>query len=85
MKNIRFYTLLLAVLISTGLSAQVGINTDGSDPDGSAMLDVQSTDKGMLIPRMTTIQRTAVSTPAIRHFNDFSECCPLAIEKQTRD
>lgn len=64
MKNIRFYTLFLAVLISTGLSAQVSINTDGTDPDGSAMLDVQSTDKGMLIPRMTTAQRTTISSPA---------------------
>ncbi|MCP3906851.1 MAG: hypothetical protein GY712_02425, partial [Oceanicoccus sp.] len=47
-----------------GLFAQVGINTDGSSPDTSALLDVKSTDKGMLVPRMTTAQRTAISSPA---------------------
>ncbi len=34
------------------LTAQVSINTDDSTVDPSAMLDVQSTDKGMLIPRI---------------------------------
>ncbi len=34
------------VLLSLGLFAQVSINTDGTDPDGSTMLDVKSTDKG---------------------------------------
>jgi hypothetical protein len=42
----------------------VAINADGSQPDGSAILDVKSTAKGMLIPRVTTIQRNAISTPA---------------------
>jgi hypothetical protein len=46
------------ILLSLGLFAQVGINTDNSTPDGSAMLDVKSTTKGMLIPRMTSDQRT---------------------------
>ena len=46
------------------LNAQVGINTDGSNPDASAMLDVKSTDKGMLLPRLTTTQRTTISSPA---------------------
>ncbi|MCP4002222.1 MAG: hypothetical protein GY727_15035, partial [Gammaproteobacteria bacterium] len=52
------------VLLSLGLFAQVGINTDGTAPDGSAMLDVKSTDKGMLVPRMTTNQRNDISSPA---------------------
>jgi hypothetical protein len=33
-------------------------------PDPSAMLDVQSTDKGFLPPRMTTIERNSIVTPA---------------------
>ncbi len=52
------------VILSLGLSAQVGINTDNTDPNASAMLDVKSTDKGMLIPRMDSTQREAIATPA---------------------
>ena len=43
--------------------AQVGINADNSAPDPSAMLDVQSTTKGMLVPRMTSALRAAISAP----------------------
>jgi hypothetical protein len=59
-------TILTTVLVvlSLGLFAQVSINTDGTDPDGSAMLDVKSTDKGMLIPRMDSTQRVGIATPA---------------------
>lgn len=39
----------------------VGINTDGSAPHTSAMLDVKSTTKGILIPRMTRLQREALA------------------------
>lgn len=46
------------------ISAQVGINTDGSDPDPSAILDAKSTDKGFLPPRMTQVQRDAIVNPA---------------------
>jgi len=42
--------------------AQVGIGT--LSPDGSAMLEVNSTEKGMLAPRMTSAQRIAISNPA---------------------
>jgi uncharacterized protein (TIGR02145 family) len=44
-------------------TAQVAINTDGSPPDGSAMLDVKSNSKGVLIPRMTKAQRNAIESP----------------------
>jgi len=44
--------------------AQVGINADNSEPDSSAMLDVKSTTKGMLIPRMTSTQRLGINSPA---------------------
>jgi hypothetical protein len=62
MKSTILTTLL--VLLSLGLFAQVGVNTDGTDPDGSAMLDVKSTEKGMLIPRMDSTQRVGIATPA---------------------
>ncbi|MCP4441326.1 MAG: hypothetical protein GY810_20665 [Aureispira sp.] len=41
----------------------VGINTDNSLPDNSAILDVKSTDKGLLIPRMNNAQKSAIATP----------------------
>lgn len=46
------------------LSAQVAINTDNSTPDASAMLDISSTNKGLLIPRMSTTERENIASPA---------------------
>lgn len=48
----------------SGLSQGVSINETNTPPDPSAMLDVESTEKGMLIPRMTQTQRDAISSPA---------------------
>ncbi|AUC80349.1 hypothetical protein CW736_13615 [Nonlabens sp. MB-3u-79] len=42
--------------------AQVGINT--TTPDPSSMLDIQSTDKGLLIPRMTLVERGNIPNPS---------------------
>lgn len=42
--------------------AQVGINT--TTPNPSSILDIESTNKGILIPRMTTLQRNAITNPA---------------------
>jgi hypothetical protein len=42
----------------------VGINATGAAPAPSAMLDIASTTSGLLIPRMTTAQRTAIAAPA---------------------
>ena len=44
--------------------AQVAVNTSGNPPAASAMLDVTSITKGMLVPRMTSLQRRGISTPA---------------------
>jgi uncharacterized protein (TIGR02145 family) len=60
-------TILLSVavlLLLCGTLAQVAINADGSQPDNSAMLEVKSTDKGFLPPRMTTAQRNAINSGA---------------------
>lgn len=42
----------------------ISLNSDGASPDSSAVLDIQSTEKGFLPPRMTYTQRTAISSPA---------------------
>ncbi|MEZ4959360.1 MAG: hypothetical protein R2830_06045 [Saprospiraceae bacterium] len=66
MKPNKFHlTFTLALALVLQLAAQtdnVGIGT--TTPDPSAALDVQSTDKGVLIPRMTTAQREAIASPA---------------------
>ena len=64
MKKIKILLMAISIIISIGLTAQVAITTDGSDADASAMLDVKSSDKGMLIPRMTLAERDAIGTPA---------------------
>jgi len=56
--------MMLLCVTATYAGAQVGINTDNSAPAASAMLDVKSTTKGLLPPRLTTAQRTAVASPA---------------------
>lgn len=59
MKNL-FTALFLFVGIA--VQAQVGIGTNS--PHASAQLDVTSTDKGALMPRLTESQRTGISSPA---------------------
>lgn len=53
----------ITLMLFTALSyAQVGINTN--TPDTSSALDIESTTGGVLIPRLTEIQRDAIASPA---------------------
>jgi hypothetical protein len=60
MKQTLLFTMLLLSYLDT--IAQSGINT--TTPEPSAILDVYSTNKGFLPPRLTTAQRDAIATPA---------------------
>jgi hypothetical protein len=61
----KFFLLLLAVIGSlTGFSQGVKIGDTPGNPAPSSMLEVESTSKGILPPRMTTVQRDAISNPA---------------------
>lgn len=61
----KIFTLLAASLLTTaGFSQSVSINNTGAAADSTSMLDVSSTAKGLLIPRMTAQQRTAIAGPA---------------------
>ena len=65
MKNLKFILLIcLLILAAQSFSQGVGINNDGSSADPSAILDVKSTDMGMLVPRLTTALRTGILSPA---------------------
>ena len=66
MKKLKIFLLAIAMVAGYGLSAQggVSINSDGSNADASAMLDVSSTSMGLLIPRMTQTQIAAIQNPA---------------------
>ena len=62
----KFFLLWKTVFIFSVVYAQQGvaINTDGSNADNSALLDIKSTAKGILIPRLTAAQKTAIAAPA---------------------
>jgi hypothetical protein len=64
MKQKSILITMIIICAALRLSAQIAVTTDGSAPDNSAMLDVKSTSKGMLIPRMTLAQRNAIASPA---------------------
>jgi hypothetical protein len=56
--------LFLPALFLSGLNAQnqnVAINNTGQAPDASAMLDIFSTSKGLLIPRLSSAQRIGIT------------------------
>jgi hypothetical protein len=56
--------ILFAIFTTVATMAQsVGINADGSAANASAMLDVSSTTKGFLPPRLNYYQRTQITYP----------------------
>lgn len=66
----KTFTLSLAItfgalILYTGAWAQsVGISSSPITPDASSVLDVRSTAKGVLLPRLTNGQRDAIAAPA---------------------
>ena len=67
MKTIKFYCIVSASLLFFSFHAyaqSLSINTSGAVANSSAMLDVSSITKGLLIPRMAKTQRNTIATPA---------------------
>src|SRR6476659_1989870 len=57
--------LMLVLFTSVMTHAQsVAISNNGSLPDNSAILDIKSSTKGLLIPRMNSAAITAIVNPA---------------------
>lgn len=64
MKKYILFALFAVLGAGPALAQGIAVNGDGADPDASAMLDVKSTTKGFLAPRMTLAQRDAIAAPA---------------------
>ncbi|RTQ53409.1 hypothetical protein EJV47_01320 [Hymenobacter gummosus] len=63
--TLRRCALLLGLAGSAGAAqAQIALGLGTTTPHPSAALDVSSTTQGLLIPRLTLAQRTAISSPA---------------------
>ena len=60
------YVTIMMLFLTGSMFAQtgsVGINDNGSSPNSKAMLDVSSTTKGLLPPRLTYAQKSLISSP----------------------
>jgi len=62
MKKLFFFCVMAVMTISSFSQGSVGVGT--TSPNTSAQLDISSTNKGLLIPRLTSTQRKAISNPA---------------------
>jgi uncharacterized protein (TIGR02145 family) len=83
MKKTLISLFTLIVLTTGSTYAQVGIGTQ--TPDASAELEVSSTSKGFLPPRMTTTQRDDISNPAegLSIYNVTTKCLQWYIGNNT--
>jgi hypothetical protein len=57
------HLIIIAFFFICSINAQIGIGTNS--PDASAVLDLSSTTKGLLMPRMTTLQQSDLVSPAV--------------------
>ncbi|MFN5784610.1 MAG: hypothetical protein ACK457_01510 [Flavobacteriia bacterium] len=64
MKNKHLLLTFLLWTFSSGIFAQNNMGIGTNNPDPSALLDMTATDKGVLVPRMTTLQRTTIASPS---------------------
>ena len=65
-RNVRFLScaILLLVLLHSSASAQNNVGIGTTTPAPSALLDLTSSDKGFLVPRLSTLEMNAVLAPA---------------------
>ncbi len=69
----RFILLLSSVLFVANLNAQIGIGT--STPNTSSIVDVESTSKGFLPPRLSVLERNLINSPAEGLVVYCKNCC----------
>lgn len=62
MRSLSLFPILVGTLIASRAFGQVGFNNPTPHP--SSIVDLTATDKGLLVPRMTSVQRLAIANPA---------------------
>lgn len=79
-KTLVFIVFLMGYIFT---NAQVGIMTDS--PDETAILHVYSENKGVLIPRLTEIQKEAIVRPAegLMIYNVDKKCLQINVGSLT--
>ncbi|TXB61321.1 fibrobacter succinogenes major paralogous domain-containing protein [Phaeodactylibacter luteus] len=76
MKNVINTFFLLLALLPAALFAQVKVGDNPAVIDGSAILEVESTNQGFLPPRMTEAQMNAIVSPAEGLMAYCTDCSP---------
>ncbi|MDX9906829.1 MAG: fibrobacter succinogenes major paralogous domain-containing protein [Bacteroidales bacterium] len=61
--KLKLFSSLVFIVCSVIIQAQVSITDDGSSADPSAMLEIKSTTKGLLLPRMSQAERDGIASP----------------------
>lgn len=64
MKKLIIASCFVAIGLIPAFSQNNNVGIGTTTPDPSAILDVESSEKGMLVPRLNTIQRLGLSNPA---------------------
>jgi hypothetical protein len=64
LKYVTFLVVVYLLLIVKSNAQSISINNDGSTASSSSILDVKSTTKGILVPRMSKLEKNSISIPA---------------------
>ena len=78
-KAVLAVSLTLMILVAPGViysQAAISDVVPNPNPDSTALLDLQSNQAGLLVPRMTTVERDNISNPAhsLMIFNTTTDC-----------
>ncbi len=64
MSRLKLLSIVIVTLFATAAKAQLKIGDNPNTIIASSALEIESTDKGVLIPRMTKAQKNAIATPS---------------------
>jgi uncharacterized protein (TIGR02145 family) len=76
MKSNTYITILLALLLPFLSLSQVKVGDNPTTIDGSALLELESTNKGFLSPRMSEVQMNGINSPADGLMVYCTDCSP---------